>query len=136
KRGVYPPLVPAIASYKVRILQTSLLTSLAEQLATSGDLTPAANALNQARGTIGRHEMASGAIGSRLNFQAARVALHSGELKSGAAALATALTYQKASSKRLFHIGLADTAFRGGGLTERIADMVFGDVLREPTHTD
>ena len=38
--------------------------------------------------------------------------------------------------KRLFHIGLADTAFRGGGLTERVADTLFGEVLREPTPAD
>jgi len=51
--------------------------------------------------------------------------MHAGELKAGGAALATALTFQKSASLRLFHIGLADTAFRSGGLTERLADMVF-----------
>src|SRR5262245_51055574 len=51
QKGVYAPLAPAIASlHKVRFLNASLLTSLAEQLITSGDLTAAASALTQARG--------------------------------------------------------------------------------------
>ncbi len=139
KKGAYPPIAPAMAQFspnKARILHASLVTSLAEQLISSGELMAAATALNQARGAIGRHEMANGAIGSRLNHQTARAAFHTGDLKSGAAAMTTALTYQKAACKRMFHIGLADAAFRGGGLTERVADTVFGDVLREPTPTD
>jgi hypothetical protein len=80
--------------------------------------------------------MASGAIGSRLNYQTARVALQSGDLKQGATALSAALTYQKTGSKRLFQIGLADTAFRSGALTERVADLIFANVLREPTRMD
>jgi tetratricopeptide (TPR) repeat protein len=139
KKGTYPPLAPAsvqISPSKARILNVSLAISLAEQLISAGELPAASVRLNQARGAIGRHEMTAGAIGSRLNYQTARGALHAGDLKSGAAVLATALTYQKAACKRMFHIGLADTAFRGGGLIERVADTVFGDVLREPTATD
>jgi tetratricopeptide (TPR) repeat protein len=137
RKGVYAPLQPAIAGLsRNRMVQASLVTSLAEQLTTGGELAAAANALSQARGTIGRREMSSGAIGGRLNFQTARAASRSGDMKSATTALATALTYQKVASKRLFHIGLADAAFRSGGLTERLADAVFGEVLREPTRTD
>ncbi|MBW8883883.1 MAG: CHAT domain-containing protein [Planctomycetia bacterium] len=139
KKGAYPPLAPAMAQMspnKARMLHASLVTSLAEQLISGGELPATATAINQARSAIGRHEMTSGAIGSRLNYQTARAAFHSGDVKSGAAAMATALTYQKAACKRLFHIRLADTAFRGGGLTERVADSVFGEVLREPTPMD
>src|SRR5262245_36734119 len=139
KKGAYPPLAPAIAQTspnKARILHASLATSLAEQLISAGELPAATTALNQARGAIGRHEMTGGAIGSRLNFQTARASLHAGDMKSAGAALQSALNYQKAACKRMFQIGLADTAFRGGGLTERLADTVFGDVLREPTPFD
>jgi hypothetical protein len=98
---------------------------------------PAANtALSQARTTAGRREMSSGAIGARLNFTTARAALYGGDLKSATTALNTALTYQKVASPRLFQIGLADVAFRNGNLTERIADLVFSDVLREPNRAD
>jgi hypothetical protein len=137
QKGGYAPLAPAAASHqRNRFLQASLLTSLAEQLATNGEMTAAANAVTQARATVGRHEMNGGFIGSRLNYQAARVAARSGDLKSAAAALNTALTFQRNASKRLFHIGLADNVFRAGSLTERVADMVFAEVLREPTRVD
>jgi len=137
RKGVYAPLAPAMASMqKVRMLQVSLLTSLAEQLIANGDITAAANSLSQARNAVGRREFASGAIGSRVSFQTARASFHAGDLRAGGNALAAALTYQKSASKRLFHIGLADTAYRTGGVTERIADIVFGEVLREPTPAD
>jgi hypothetical protein len=99
-------------------------------------MTAAANALSQARNAVGRRELASGTIGSRVSYQTARASFHAGDLRAGGNALAAALTYQKSASKRLFHIGLADTAYRTGGVTERIADIVFGEVLREPTAAD
>ena len=89
-----------------------------------------------ARGTVGRHEMSAGALGCRVSYQAAHGAFHAGEMKPGLAALTSAMTYQKAASKRLFQIGLADAAFRSGGVTERIADVVLAEVLREPTPAD
>jgi tetratricopeptide (TPR) repeat protein len=136
-KGAYPPLPLAIASLsKVRMLNVSLLTSLAEQMIANRELPAATTALTQARGATGRHEMSSGAIGARLNFATARAALSGGDSKSGATALATALTYQKVASPRLFQIGLADVAFRSGNLTERIADLVYTDALREPNRVD
>src|SRR5205823_3377053 len=103
QKGAYPPLAPAMATLsKVRMLNVSLLTSLAEQMIARGELPAATAALTQARTSTGRHEMSSGAIGSRLNFATARAALYGGDSKSGATALATALTYQKAASPRLF----------------------------------
>lgn len=135
--GVYPPLVPAAAASKrVPICQTSILAALAEQLCTAGNLTDAATTIAQARGNLNRREMALGAIGSRVNYQAARIALQSGDVRTGGSALATALTYQKGSSKRLFQIALVDSLFVKGDVTERVADLLFTDVLREPIRTD
>jgi hypothetical protein len=118
------------------MVQASLAVSLAEQLITLRELPQAGAALAQARGAVGRREMASGAIGSRLNYQAARLAAHKGELRASATALANALTYQKTASQRLLHIAVADAAYRSGNITERIADIVFSQALREPTHVD
>jgi tetratricopeptide (TPR) repeat protein len=137
QKGIYPPLVPAAAAAKrVPVVQTSILAALAEQLCTAGDLSDAASTIGQARGNLNRRDMALGAIGSRVNYQAARIALQSGDLRAGASALMTALTYQKGSSKRLFQIGLTDALFTRGEVTERVADLLFTDVLREPTRTD
>jgi hypothetical protein len=137
QQGVYRPLAPAIAAtQKVRLLQVSLMTSLAEHLLAAGELPEASQAIGQAKSTIGRREMGQGTIGARLNFQSARASLFSGEAKAGAASLAAALNYQKGASQRLFHIGLADAMFRGGGASERILDALFDDVLREPGAQD
>jgi CHAT domain len=135
--GVYAPLAPALAATsKVRTLQVSLLVALAEQFLAKGDAGGAAHALAQARGALGRREMAQGTIGSRLNYQAARLALQSGDAKSGAGSLALALNYQKSASHRLLQISLADGLFRNNGISERIADILYGQVLREPTPQD
>ncbi len=137
QKGVYPPLPLAVTQLgKIKFLNVSLLTSWAEQLLASQQLPAAATALTQARTTTGRREMSGGAIGARLNFTTARAALYGGDSKAGATALGTALTHQKAASSRLFQIGLADLAFRNGNLTERIADLVYADVLREPSRSD
>lgn len=137
QKGPYPPLALANATFtKQRMLHVSLLTTLGDQLLTNGELATANNALSQARSALGRREMANGAIGSRLNYTTARAALHGGDLKSGGTALGTALTFQRSASPHLFQIGLADAAYRSGSLTERIADMVYAEALREPTRTD
>jgi tetratricopeptide (TPR) repeat protein len=137
RKGAYPPLAPAAATFsRVRWLHASLLASLAEQLITMGEVNPATNALAQAKSTIGRREMVSGAIGARLNYQSARLAGRNNAFKAIGTALNSALAYQKSASRRLFHINVADAAYRGGGLTERIADLVYTQVLREPAAND
>lgn len=135
--GIYAPLVPAAAaSRKYRMIQTSVLASLAEQLCIAGNLTEAASTIGQAKNNMNRRDMALGAIGCRVNYQAARIALQSGETKAGGAALAAALKYQATSSKRVHQIGLVDGLFRGGVVTERVSNLLFAEVLREPTRTD
>jgi tetratricopeptide (TPR) repeat protein len=135
--GVYPPLAPAAAASKrVPIVQTSILAALAEQLCTAGNLSDAASTIGQARGNLNRRDMGVGAIGSRVNYQAARIALASGDLRTGGSALNTALTYQKGSSKRLFQIALVDSLFVKGDVTERVADVLYTAVLREANRTD
>jgi len=138
QKGLYPPLLPAslALSKKSRPLAVSLLTSLAEQLCSGGELSRAAATIAEAHSAQGRHALAQGAIGSRLNFQSARVAFHAGDAKSGGVALAAALSYQKGGSPRLFQIGLADLLYKGGGATDRIADLLFSELLREPTAND
>jgi hypothetical protein len=46
------------------------------------------------------------------------------------------MNFQKGSSKWLYRISLIDGLYQGGGVTERIADLLFTDVLREPTRLD
>jgi hypothetical protein len=136
QKGIYPPLVPAAAWTRVPTLQTTLFTALADNLITQGQLPAATAALADANKALGRADMAQGAIGARLNYQTARAALQAGNARTGGPALAAAMTYQKLASKRLFQIGLVDALYVSSGVTERVADLLFAEVLREPTRTD
>ncbi|MBC7854158.1 MAG: hypothetical protein IAF94_12050 [Pirellulaceae bacterium] len=46
------------------------------------------------------------------------------------------MAFQKAGSKRLFQIGFIDKVIVDGELTERIGDLLYADILREPTTAD
>ena len=47
-----------------------------------------------------------------------------------------ALNYQRKASPGLFQIALADAMFTSGGVTERLADLLYANVLREPRPRD
>lgn len=137
KPGVYAPLVPAAAaSKKYRMLQASILASLADNLCTVGDLRGAAGAIGEARAAMTRREMAFGTIGTRVNYQQARVSLQSGDIRAGTTALTAAIASQKVASPRLFQIAFADQLYGKGQVTERVADLLYEEVLREPNRTD
>ena len=59
-----------------------------------------------------------------------------GNLAGGSTQLGQTLTFLKNSSHRLFQIDLADAAFVSGSVTQRVADDLYADVLREPTAAD
>jgi CHAT domain-containing protein len=139
RQGAYSPLVAAAAwakNKKMRRLSVSLLTDLAENLAEMGDLNAATQALGQAKTNTGRSDLMLGIAGSRINYQSARLAMDAGNLSAGAAALNAALGFQTKSSKRLFQISVVDRMFTSNSVTERIADNLYANVLREPTARD
>lgn len=139
QKGPMSGLVEASAWAKqkrVRMLNVSVLTSLSETLDAAGNTTAAADALAQARREITRSEMARGAGGARLNYQAARLSLRTGNTAAAKEPLAAALAYQRVASKWLFHIALADRAITAGGVTERIGDILYTSLLRDPNSID
>jgi hypothetical protein len=137
--GELKSIAPAIAwakGKKARTLNATLLCGLAESLAAAGDLNNASGTIGQARSNLGRAEGANGAIGSRINLQTARIQLAQGNTNGGAASLVAALNYQRKASLGLFQIALADAMFVSGGVTERLADLLYANVLREPRPRD
>ena len=137
QKGVYSPLAAAAAwSRRIPLLQTSIYIALAENLATAGDLQAASSAISNASKSINRSDMMQGLIGSRLNYQSARISLQSGNAKAGSASLLSAMGFQKRASKRLFQIALVDRLYARSEVTERVADLLYTDVLREPTRLD
>ena len=143
RKGVYPPLAaplaPALAWAKVkdlRQLRASLALSAAENYAVLGQTREAARLLEEARVTIGRREMAGGWIGARLNYLNALALFQQKKVPEGDADLTAAMLYMKHGSHWLFHIGLADRLYTGGGATPRTAAELYSEVLRDPLPAD
>ncbi len=139
RREVFPPLAPAAAwANRVSVpLRTTLLTLLAESLAHIGESQQAMGAIEEARREMGRHDLANGSVGARLQYQLAKVSFQSGNLPVGTRALTAAMAYETGGgSLRLFQVALADTAWANAMVTDRAADLLFAEVLREPTARD
>ncbi len=75
-------------------MSVSLLTDLAENLAEMGNLKDATASIGQAKTNTGRSDIMAGALGARLNFITARLAMDSGNLTAGNAALSAAMAFQ------------------------------------------
>jgi tetratricopeptide (TPR) repeat protein len=138
-KGLYPLLEPAIQWAKVnrlRQLRASLLLCAAENYAVLGQTARAAAMLDEARATVARRPMGAGWIGARLNYLSALVAFQQGRTKEGDAALAMAMAFMRHGSLWLFHIGLADQLYAGGGATSRVTTDLFNEVLRDPLPAD
>lgn len=140
-QGTPAPFVPAAAWARqkgIRTLQASLYTSLGEILATNGDIAGATSALGQARAAMNRSQMNASQYGVRFNYEWAKVQFAAGKETPGKAALGAAMSFEKAASRRLFQINLIDKLVTSGapGITERTADLLYTEVLREPTAAD
>ncbi len=138
-KGLFAPLEPAIQWAKVnrlRQLRASLLLCAAENYAVLGQPGRAAVMLDEARATIARRPMGAGWIGARLNYLSALAAFQQGRTKEGDTALAAAMAYMRHGSLWLFHIGLADQLYAGGGATPRVTMDLFNEVLRDPLPAD
>ncbi|MBC8870767.1 MAG: CHAT domain-containing protein [Planctomycetes bacterium] len=138
QKGLYPPLALAApwARRNSRALQAELSLLAAENAAAMGETAQAIRLLAQTRQAVGTREMRSGMFGARFNYQSALVDFQRGNLADGARELASAIQFQKASSRWLFQIGLADRNYAAGTISQRVTDLLFDDVLREPVASD
>jgi len=138
QKGLYPPLVPASAWARrhSRALQAWLVLLAAENCAAAGDAARAFSLLGEARQAVGIRELRGGVLGARFNYVSAMVEFQRRNLAAGTAQLNQAIGFLKVSSKRLFQIDLADAAFVSSSVTQRVADELYANVLREPTAAD
>jgi CHAT domain-containing protein len=139
RKGFFTPLKPAIQWAKrkgLRQLRASLLLCAAEDYAVLGQSRQAELMLKEAVNTIGRRDMAAGAIGGRLSYLTALVAFQQRRVIDGNAALASAMGYMKHGSLWLFQIRLADNLYASGTATPRVAMVLYNNVLREPQPAD
>ncbi len=136
---MFPPLQPAavwsqVAGYDRA--SASLLLTAAENavlLNSSGD---ADGLLKQSRRAMGRSDLANGRLGARLQYIAAIAGFQAGRTPAAYNALVAAMNLQKRSSTRLFQIQLVDKLSQTQGISPRVADGLFAQVLREPTAED
>jgi tetratricopeptide (TPR) repeat protein len=139
-QGVYPPLAPAIEFCRrkdaYRSTAVSLLVAAADNFSARGDNTRAAKLLGDAQQAARRTDILTSDIGARYYHQLAQVNYQQGNLTAGNTALAAMLAWEKAGSKWLFQIGLADTLYVTNVVSPRVAENLFIELLREPTAKD
>ncbi|HRE99080.1 MAG TPA: CHAT domain-containing protein [Pirellulaceae bacterium] len=137
--GVFAPLDPAATWARTRgsrPLQVALPTLAAECALNAGDTRAAGTLLDQAVGQIGRSDLGASMWAGRIAYQRAHLAFRSGNVVAGNAALADAMKYQRSSGLWLFRINLVDTFRRADGISEKVADDLYTDLLRDPTERD
>jgi hypothetical protein len=138
QKGLYAALLPASAWAKrrSRALTAELSLSAAENCAAQGQMGQALKLLADTRQSVGNRDMQHGTLGARFNYQSALVQFSQGNLAGGTKDLASAMAFQKNSSRRLFQMGLADALYTHDAISQKAADTLFSEVLREPTASD
>ena len=138
EQGIYPPLLAAAAWSKreSRYVHAVVTTCAAEALATRNDLRRANSILGDANSALARQEMKTGRVGADFLFAKVAVDFRQGNIADGTQTLQALLKFQQDSSLWLYQISLADALYRGGGVTPRVAALLYEQLLREPTAKD
>lgn len=138
-QGPYLPLVAATAwatTQGFTHLQTSLLVMAGENFCAVEQPQAAMASLATATTVSARTNIPVSKLGARLNYIKALAFYEQMDLADGDLALAAAMTFQRAASLWLFHIGLVDLMWQAQDLSDRTAMDLFGLLLRDPTPAD
>lgn len=139
KPGLYPPLESALVwagrngSHQLRV---SLELQLAECHLASGNSGGAAASLARASKLAARNDIGVSPLGAQKAYLAAHLNFQQGKFSNGVSELAVCMELQKAHSRWLYQIQLADALATRGELNERAAMDVMTGLLRDPTSTD
>ena len=139
QKGAFAAVVPAgnwARTDNYFHLQASCAVLAAESLCAQGKPGPALAAIGDAARLCNRRDMAGTDVTARFHYTSALISFQQGNTAIGSTALASALAWQRNGSRRLFQIGLVDRMYLSGSITPRIANDLFGEVLRDPTPTD
>ena len=120
-------------------LYASLLLALGENSALIGQPGPALAALADAKTAVAHRDMGQHEIGARLDYLTALLAYQKGVVPAGDESLAAALNIERADSRWLFQIKLADFYVMdpsGPRLGPHRALSLYEDLLRDPTGKD
>lgn len=133
----FAPLVPAgtwAKKSEYRALHASLLLLAGENLNLLGRTAEADAILQQAQKEI--KDMTPSKFNARLQLEQARLAFASGNQVAGVLALTPALKFQQSSSPWLFQITMATKYHTDKAFSDRAVDMMYSQLLRDPTGAD
>jgi len=139
QKGAFAAVVPAgnwARTDNYTHLQASCSVLAGESLAAQGKPGPALAALGDAIRLCNRRDMAGSDVTARFHYTSALISFQQGQTAAGTTALTSALTWQRNGSRRLYQIALVDRLYLSGGISPRIANDLFAEVLRDPTPTD
>ncbi|MEZ6106739.1 MAG: CHAT domain-containing protein [Pirellulaceae bacterium] len=137
--GVFGPLDPGAVWARTRgsrQLQVALPTLAAQCALTHGDTRAAVALLNTAEQQMGRSDMGLTAWAARINYGRAHCGFQSGNLAAGTSNLLSAMQFQQRAGLWIFRLSMVDTFVQSGGLSQRVADELYSDLLREPNDQD
>lgn len=137
--GAYAPLAAAVDWARTeagRTLQVSLPLCAAECALAAGDSVTAANLIATATQRIGRTDLGNSQWGARLAYASAHANFQAGDVPAALTALGNAMRYQQQAGLWLYRLGLVDRFVASGAMTERTADELYAELLREPRPED
>ncbi|PQO38172.1 tetratricopeptide repeat protein [Blastopirellula marina] len=117
-------------------IKAKLAMALAESNIYLDNLPAATVSLETARRAMTRRSMSKGRIGIRYGYLSALIAFQSGNATAGASNLAAAINANRGVSTRLFQTQMTNQLFVANTITERAAQLLFDELLREPTDAD
>ncbi|GAA4438771.1 tetratricopeptide repeat protein [Bremerella cremea] len=121
---------------KVDALRAKLNLALAEANSYMGNVPAASSALEQARRAMTRRSMAKGRVGIRYNYLSALINFQAGNANKGTSDFITAVKGNRAVSTRLYQTEMTNQLFVSGTLNERATQLLYDELLREPTDAD
>ncbi len=139
-RGVPPSIAAAAEWARTRLpaLRMRLLAMEGEARATAGDARGAAKALGEIDGGFLRGDPGRGGCGAQAAYAAALAAYAGGDVATGDAEIARALTIARPRTPRLFQTSrLVEMVMAGtGSISDRQADALFARLLGDPAARD
>lgn len=121
---------------RFEVIRAELALAVAEAQAYMGNTAAASTALEEARRAMTRRAMGKGRTGIKFGYLSALIAFQAGSGASGLADLNSAVALNRGASTRLYQTELANQLFVSNAITERTAQLLFDELLREPTDAD
>ncbi len=138
-QGMLAPLAPA-AVWSLRQnwnrVASALYLAAAENAALAGMGKDANALLGQSRAAYGRNDMRNTLHGARFQHLSALIAFQSGQSPAGFDALKLGLVADRATSLRLFQLGLTESLYASKKFSPRVASQMLAVLLREPSDED